>query len=123
MVVEAVTIDAYGTLVMLRDPVPKLRGELAARGVEREAAEVRRAFAAEVGYYTEHSHEGSDAAALSLLRRECARVFLDAARADLDAQEFAPAFVASLVFDPLPGAVGACRALAGAGLRAAVISN
>jgi len=32
--VDAVTIDAYGTLVQLRDPVPALRDALAARGVE-----------------------------------------------------------------------------------------
>jgi HAD superfamily hydrolase (TIGR01509 family) len=122
-VLEAVTIDAYGTLVTLRDPVPGLRRELAVRGVERDAAEVRRAFETEAAYYAEHSHEGSNEATLAALRRDCARVFLTAAFSELDPEEFVPAFVGALVFEALPGAEDACRALAEAGLRLAVISN
>jgi putative hydrolase of the HAD superfamily len=120
---EAVTIDAFGTLVELRDPVPALRDALAARGAPRAEAQVRRAFAAEVEFYVERSHEGRDEATLALLRRDCAAVFLAAADAELDAAEFAPAFVGALSFAELPGAGEACRALAAAGLRLAVVSN
>src|SRR5437868_454508 len=88
---DAVTIDAFGTLVGLRDPVPALRRALAARGVERTAEQVRRAFEAEAAFYVERSHEGRDEATLGLLRRDCAAVFLDAAEAVLDAGAFAPA--------------------------------
>jgi putative hydrolase of the HAD superfamily len=123
MQIEAVTIDAYGTLVTLRDPVPALRRALASRGVERSDAEVKRAFAAEVAYYVPRSHEGRDDATLALLRRDCAQVFLEAADAGLDPEDFAPAFVDSLVFDAVPGAVGACRLLRTAGLRLALVSN
>jgi putative hydrolase of the HAD superfamily len=123
MTVEAVTIDAYGTLVTLRDPVPSLQDALAARGVERRLDDVERAFRAEVAYYVPRSHEGRDDATLALLRRDCARVFLEAAGADLAPEEFAPAFVQALVFEAVAGATAACRALAEAGLRLAVVSN
>ena len=123
MTVEAVTIDAHGTLVTLRDPVPSLQEALAARGVERGAGEVEEAFRAEVAYYVPRSHEGRDDATLALLRRDCARVFLEAAGADLTPEEFAPAFVEALVFEAVAGATDACRALAKAGLRLAVVSN
>ena len=123
MDIDAVTIDAYGTLVTLRNPVAALRDALAARGVERSDAEVAAAFRAEVAYYVPRSHEGRDEATLALLRRDCAAVFLESARAELDPGEFAPAFVGSLAFDALPGAADACRALAAAGLRLAVVSN
>jgi len=120
---EAVTIDAYGTLVALRDPVPRLREALAGRGVERTGDEVRRAFEAEVAYYVARSHEGRDEATLARLRRDCAGVFLEAAGAALDAGDFAPAFLDALAFEELPGAAAACRSLAAAGLRLAVVSN
>jgi HAD superfamily hydrolase (TIGR01493 family) len=121
--VDAVTIDAFGTLVALRDPLPALRAALAARGVERSADDVRSAFEAEVAYYVPRAHEGRDEAALALLRRDCAAVFLDAAGAKLDADEFAEPFVAALAFEPLPDALEASTALVRAGLRVCVVSN
>jgi putative hydrolase of the HAD superfamily len=123
MDVEAVTIDAFGTLVALRDPVPALRAALAAHGVERTEEEVRRAFEIEAAYYRERSHEGRDAATLALLRRDCAAVFLGAAEAPLDVDEFTDAFVDTLAFEELPGVRDACVALKEAGLRLAVVSN
>jgi FMN phosphatase YigB (HAD superfamily) len=121
--IEAVTIDAYGTLVTLRDPVPVLRAELGRRDIECSAADVQRAFEVEVAFYVARSHEGRDEATLALLRRDCARVFLEAVPAELDPGEFASAFVSSLTFAELPGARAACRTLAAAGLRLAVVSN
>lgn len=117
------TIDAYGTLVTLHDPVPSLRSALRAHGVDRDAAAVARAFEAEVSYYVPRSHEGRDEATLALLRRDCAAVFLDAARAPVEPEVFAADFVASLRFREVPGAVEACRRLGGSGLRLAVVSN
>jgi len=123
MELDAITIDAFGTLITLADPVGPLRAALAARGVARMDGEVRRAFAAEVAYYVPRSHEGRDEATLALLRRDCARVFLDAAGAELDEGEFTAAFLASLVFEAVPDAAAACRTLVAAGLRLAVVSN
>jgi HAD superfamily hydrolase (TIGR01509 family) len=123
MDLEAVTIDAHGTLIALADPVEALRSALAAQGVERTAGEVRSAFLAEVAYYVPRSHEGCDEGTLASLRNDCVRVFLDAAAADLDALSFAEPFLAALIFEPLPGAIAACRALGAAGLRLGVVSN
>jgi FMN phosphatase YigB (HAD superfamily) len=120
--VEAVTIDAFGTLVLLRDPVPALRAALAARGVAREADSVRRAFRAEVAHYVPRAHHGRDPESLAALRRECTAVFLVSAGADtLDPAEFP--FIAALEFTLLPGARAACDDLLHAGLRLAVVSN
>jgi putative hydrolase of the HAD superfamily len=121
--IEAVTIDAYGTLLTLRDPVPALQVALARRAIERSAADVQRAFETEVAFYVARSHEGRDEATLAFLRRDCASVFLEALGAELDAGDFASAFVSSLTFAELPGAREACRELGAAGLRLAVVSN
>jgi HAD superfamily hydrolase (TIGR01509 family) len=120
---DAVTIDAFGTLVTLRDPVDTLRQALRDQGVERTREEVAAAFEAEGRYYRDHTHEGADEASLALLRRDCAAVFLDILGAELDPGEFAPAYVASLEFEPMPGAVDAVLALERLGLRLAVVSN
>jgi FMN phosphatase YigB (HAD superfamily) len=71
---DAVTVDAYGTLVELDDPVPALREELQTPGVDRDAASVARAFAKEVAYYRDRSFEGRDEASLYRLRRECVAI-------------------------------------------------
>lgn len=120
--VDAVTIDAFGTLIGLDDPLPALSSSLAERGVERDIEDVRRGFEAEVAHYVPRSHEGRDEAALALLRRDCAEVFLAAAGAsELDPDEFP--FVAALRFHLLPGARDANDRLVRAGVRAAVVSN
>jgi putative hydrolase of the HAD superfamily len=119
---EAVTVDAFGTLVDLRDPVPALAAALAARGAPCDADAVRRAFATEVAYYLPRAHEGRDAASLASLRRACTQVFLEAAGAGvLDPEEFP--FVASLEFDLVAGGRDALDDLSRAGLRVAVVSN
>jgi putative hydrolase of the HAD superfamily len=120
---DAVTIDAYGTLVELVDPVPALQAGLAERGIERHPEQVRAAFRAEVAYYRPRSLEGRDAESLAALRRDCAEVFLREAGADLDPGEFAAPFVEALVFRPVPGAVAAVERLAAHGLALAVVSN
>ncbi len=121
MSTEAVTIDAHGTLVSLRDPVPALQRALAERGVPRDEVTVRRAFAAEVAFYVPRSQAGRDRESLAALRVECARVFTEAAGADLE--DFAAAFTEAISFEELPGARAACAALRAAGLSLAVVSN
>jgi HAD superfamily hydrolase (TIGR01509 family) len=120
---DAVTIDAYGTLVRLADPVPALREGLAALGVERDAEAVLRAFAKESAYYRERSFEGRDQASLYELRRRCVAIILDELDSDLAPEAFVDSFVSALRFELLPGAGGAVEALRRRGLAAAVVSN
>jgi HAD superfamily hydrolase (TIGR01509 family) len=120
---DAVTIDAFGTLVRLRDPFDALEWALRERGVERTRGEIAAAFAEEGRYYRERSYEGADEASLALLRRDCAAVFLRALGADLDSAEFAPAYVATLEFELLPGTTDAVAELERLGLRLGVVSN
>ncbi|MCC6224333.1 MAG: HAD-IA family hydrolase [Thermoleophilia bacterium] len=120
---DAVTIDAFGTLVVLEDPTERLRLELAACGIERDAATVGRAFRAEAAYYRPRSLSGRDAESLARLRRECVGVFLAAAGADLDAGEFVPSFLGSIVFSLAEGAREALDALRAAGLSLACVAN
>jgi putative hydrolase of the HAD superfamily len=120
---DAVTIDAYGTLVTLLDPLPLLRDALRRHGVERNLSEIAKGFEAEMNYYVDRSHEGRDEATLALLRRDCAGIFLRGADAELEPDEFVDAFIDSLRFTPVDGAAEACRTLAARGLRLAVVSN
>ncbi len=120
---DAVTVDGYGTLVTLLDPVPSLVGALAERGVERDREAVRAAFAAEVGYYRPQSLRGRDRESLARLRLDCTAVFLQAAEADLDPGSFVDAFMASIRFEPIPGALEALASLRARGIDLAVVSN
>jgi HAD superfamily hydrolase (TIGR01509 family) len=120
---DAVTVDAFGTIVELRDPVEPLARALAARGVERDRAAIKRGFAAEAEYYVRHSLRGRDEAGLEALRRDCAEVFLREIHADLDADEFAPDYVAALEFLLIDETIEALDSLRNAGLRLACVGN
>jgi putative hydrolase of the HAD superfamily len=112
--VDAVTIDAMGTLVRLSDPVPRLA---AVAAVDEEAA--RRGFAAEVAHYLPRAHEGRDGATLAALRADCTAVFNEHAGASLSAAQF----MGAIVFEPEPGALEAVRRLKRLGIALCVVSN
>ena len=116
---DAVTLDAYGTLVTLVDPFPTLQEALRARGAERSLDEIRRAFDAETAYYREHSGDTHDAASLAAFRGECARVFSEAIRAELDSETYNGAFL----FEVAEGVLPAIEALRARGVRLAVVGN
>jgi HAD superfamily hydrolase (TIGR01509 family) len=120
---DAVTVDALGTIVALRDPVPALQAALAARAVERDSAAVAEAFAAEVAVYVPRSHEGRTPESLAALRLECAGVFLDAAEAPIAPEDFVDDFLKALVFAEIPGAALALDRLRALGLRLACVAN
>ena len=120
---DAVTVDGYGTLLSLIDPVPTLRRALTKNGVERTREQVALAFAAEVAYYRPRAHLASDAKSLAALRRECTAVFLEALAASVDPGAFAPSFVDALRFAPIPGAVEVLKLLRTRGLSLAVVAN
>jgi HAD superfamily hydrolase (TIGR01509 family) len=120
---DAVTLDAHGTLVRLSDPVPALVNVLAERGVERTQEAVFAGFRTEAAHYAPRASEGHDEESLARLQRECAAVFLHAVEADLDPEEFAPAYVGALHFEVLPGVPASLERLRELGLELAVVAN
>jgi len=120
---DAVTIDAYGTLVRLTGPVPELQTGLAALGVECDTDAVGHAFAKESAYYREHSFEGRDETSLYDLRLRCVAIILDELGSDLEPAAFVDGFVAAMRFELLPDAGAALETLRRHGLAVAVVSN
>lgn len=121
---DAVTIDAYGTLVELDEPVERLAAALRKRGVERPDDQVGAGLEAEIAYYAEHKLEGRDEASLRDLRERCAGVFLEgAAVAEIDAASFAGPFGEGLAFRVVDGVPEALERLRSLGLALAVVSN
>jgi HAD superfamily hydrolase (TIGR01509 family) len=112
---DAVTIDGYGTLLTLVDPVEKLSELLPQKSPDA----VRRAFEAEAAYYFGHSQNGRDAASLADLHERCTAVFNDL----LDSSLSPTAYVGALEFAVLPGVRQAVRRLRAHGLALAVVAN
>lgn len=120
---DAVTVDAYGTLVELVDPVPALQAGLEALGVERDRDAVARAFAKETAHYRMHSFEGRDEGSLFRLRRECVAIILGELEAELEPEAFVAGFVSAMRLALVPAAATALHALRRHGLAVAVVSN
>ena len=120
---DAVTIDAFGTLIELVEPLPFLADALRTHGIERTGERIADAFAAEGRYYRAHIHEGGDEKGLRDLHARCAGVFLEAVGAELDPGEFAPEYVACLHFRTIEGVVPALESLRSRGLALAVVGN
>ncbi len=76
MRIQAVTFDAYGTILHLENPFERLKDRLHRIGllVPLEAAE--EAFIHEMSYYREHHLEGRDDRSLLSLRQRCVEVLL-----------------------------------------------
>ena len=120
---DAVTIDALGTVLELVDPVPALQLALAKHRLARTDDDVAAAFRAEVAHYVPRAHLGRDERALRALQLESTAVFLDALDAPLSAGRFAPEFLAAVTFRPLPGVQQALERLRATGLALACVSN
>ena len=120
-------LDALGTLLELQPPVPALRAELAARGVEIDDAEAGATLLSEITYYRAHHLEGSDRAAVARLRRRCAEEMRAAlperVRDALPLEDLEVAMIAALRFEPYPEVPAALEELRRRGLRLVVVSN
>lgn len=122
--VEAVLLDAFGTLVTLDDPAGRLGTLLADAGHPHPPDAVARALRAEVRHYRAHHDEACDPDSLAGLRRDCARVLGDALGGDVPPiGRLTGILVASLRFTLLPDAVPALDVLAATGAALAVVSN
>jgi HAD superfamily hydrolase (TIGR01509 family) len=120
---DAVTVDGYGTLVRLRDPIPLFQAQLSVRGVACDPDAIRAGFAAEVAYYRPNALLGRDPQTLAELRLECTRIFLQGAGVELEPASFVDGFMASIVLEPIEGAIGTIRSLRARGLELGVVSN
>jgi putative hydrolase of the HAD superfamily len=111
---DGVTVDAFGTLLRLRDPVGKL-----ARLTGREPEAVRAAFEAEMTYYMEHAVEGRDELSLADLQARCTAVFSGALGVKLSLQDY----VSALEYEEVEGVREALASLQRRGLALAVVAN
>jgi FMN phosphatase YigB (HAD superfamily) len=112
---DAVTIDAYGTLVTIVDPVTRLERLLP----EHAPPDIERAFHVEADFYRTRSSQAHDESSVVVLRRDCAQVFNEALGSSISAEDYAGA----MAFAPLPGVVQALVCLRGLGLELAVVGN
>jgi putative hydrolase of the HAD superfamily len=115
MKTKAVLLDALGTLVDLEPPWVHLAVELGAEADEGMVKAVR----AEMDYYKQHAHEGTDARALADLRDRCAGVLTRELGSDVSVEQM----MAAIRFRPYPDALPALEALRSRGLRLVCVSN
>ena len=111
--IDVVTIDAFGTLVELKDPI----GSLARVLPGHEPADIERAFRTEAAYYMAHSHLGD----VSELYSECARIFNETLGSALTPEAYVGALDSEYAVLPgVPGALGRLRSM---GLELVVVGN
>jgi HAD superfamily hydrolase (TIGR01509 family) len=115
--IDAVTIDAYGTLLELRDPVASLARILP----EHDRDAIERAFQAEAEHYVVHSLHGRDPDSLARLYAECTGVFNATLGSSLAPEEYVAALDAE--YAVLPGVEEALTRLRALGLELAVVGN
>jgi putative hydrolase of the HAD superfamily len=113
-VIRCVLLDALGTLVELEPPWPLLAAQT---GVA--VSEAERAMRAEMRYYREHSHEGSDAESLADLRRRCAAIV----SGELDRAVTVEQLMAAIRFRAFPDARPALDELRAMGNTVVCVSN
>ncbi len=127
--VDAVLLDAFGTLVTLEPPGPLLQALLVERlGVEVSEAQAAAAMRAEVGYYRAHLQEGVDLERVAQLHGRCAEVLRQALPPAPELTAASPALMTDVlleslrfhVFAEVPEALARLRA---SGLRLVVASN
>jgi putative hydrolase of the HAD superfamily len=122
--IQAVLLDALGTLVHFEPPAPRLRAVLRDRhGIEVSEAAAEDAIRAEIAFYRAHLHEGRDAGSLAHLRRRSAEAMRPALGVSAPVGVLTAALLDSLRFHAYPDAPPALRALRALGLRIIVVSN
>lgn len=111
---RAVLLDALGTLVELEPPWDHLAVAL---GLAPE--DVAPAVRAEMDYYREHSHEGTDSDSLAALRARCA----DILSWELDREVPVDVMMDSIRFNAFADAAPALAALRDDGITLVCVSN
>jgi HAD superfamily hydrolase (TIGR01509 family) len=112
---DGVTLDAYGTLLTVVDPVASLHELLP----DHDPVAIATAFRRESAFYQEQSSTGSDFEQLERLHERSVAVFNDALGSSLSPAAYAGAFE----FELLPGVEPALSRLRALGLTLAVVAN
>jgi putative hydrolase of the HAD superfamily len=112
---DAVTLDAHGTMLRVVDPLPRLSELLPGHDPES----IAEAFRAEGLFYRDRAGLGLDAPSLARLREECVDVFNRSLGSTLTADEY----VGAIEFELLPGVVESLERLRSLGLALAVVGN
>jgi putative hydrolase of the HAD superfamily len=123
-VIQALLLDAHGTLLELEPPAVALwrvLGDWFGINVSLEAA--AGGIAAEIRYYRQHMLEGQDEASVALLQERCALVLRDELTLPLGVDEVKAALLASLVFHPFPETFEVLAGFRAGGVRLVVASN
>jgi HAD superfamily hydrolase (TIGR01509 family) len=115
MKTKAVFLDALGTLVELEPPWVHLAADLGLEPDERLVDAVR----AEMGYYKQHAHEGTDPEALADLRARCAAVLSRQLGREIPVEQM----MAAIRFRAYPDAPDALEELRALGLKLVSVSN
>ena len=123
--IRALTLDAMGCLVTMRDPVPAIARLLADRGTPRADDLISTALRREITFYKAHHLQARDAHALRSLQVRAAGVLADGLGLDSDDvdEPFVDAFLTALEFVPVSGAIDALARLDAAGLPMVCVSN
>ena len=122
--IQAVLLDALGTLVHFEPPAPHLRAVLRERhGIEVSEAAAEAAVRDEIAYYRAHLHEGRDEGSLAALRRRAAEAMRPALGTAAPTGVLTDALLAALRFYAYPDVVPALRSLRAMGMRIVVVSN
>lgn len=122
--IQAVLLDALGTLLRLEPPAPRLQTSLRTRlGLDVSLDRCDTAMRAEMSYYGAHCVRATDDAALAVLRLECADVLADVLAAGPNGAELLPCLTDAVAFTAFADARPALETLGGQGRRLAVVSN
>jgi len=121
--VTALLLDAMGTLVRLRPPVPLLSAALASAGYPNSDEVVMAALGSEISYYRRQHLRGGDATGLAELRRDCADIFGDMLTDPPPPAVLEPLLVECLTFEVFDDAWVLLRACRQRGIATAVVSD
>src|SRR3954452_22129117 len=117
---RAVCFDALGTLLTFEPPAPHLRAALLARTrTDIGEAAAAAAMRAEIAYYRDHLHEGTDPAPVHEMRVRCAQ----AMDLPFPTEVVLEALLAALRFHAYRDSAPVLRALRARGIRTVVVSN
>ena len=117
-------LDAFGTMLALEPPLPRLAAGLEAIGHPHPSQVIERAFQAEVAHYRANHLRGVDPPAVRALRRECAGVMARSLGPGAPAPEaLEGVLMDALHFTLAPDAREVLDELAARGTPVALVSN